>query len=137
MKTHQSEFSLERMAHVFEVTRGGYHRFIKALPPKRAQANEHLTEKIHKLFEASRRTYGSPRIRAELRAQGETCSRKRVARLMQQVGLAAKMRRRFKATTRQDRKAMPTPNLLKQNFTAAAPNQVWVADITYIHTWEG
>jgi transposase InsO family protein len=122
---------------MLEVASSGYQRFIKAPPSKRTEANERLTEKIRGIFEASRRTYGSPRIRPELKAQGENCSRKRVARLMKRAGLVAKMTRRFKVTTKQNPKAKAAPNLLKQNFTAAKPNQAWVADITYIHTWEG
>lgn len=137
MKAHQTAFKIERMSRVLGVTRGGYYRFIKALPSKRTQANEELTKKIYRIFEASRRTYGSPRIQSALRGQADRCSRQRVARLMRQSGLAAKMKQRFKTTTRQDAKAQPAPNLLQQNFTAVAPNQVWVADITYIHTWEG
>lgn len=122
---------------MLEVACSGYQRHIKATPSKQAEANARLTEKIRKIFEASRCTYGSPRIRPELQAQGESCSRKRVARLMKRAGLVPKMTRRFKLTTRQNPKAKAAPNLLKQNFTAAKPNQIWVADITYIRTWEG
>jgi putative transposase len=125
------------MSKMLEVAPSGYQRHIKAPPSKRAEENERLTEKICKIFEASRRTYGSPRIRPELQAQGESCSRKRVARLMKRAGLAAKMKRGFKTTTQVNPKAKAAPNLLKQDFTAAKPNQVWVADITYVRTWEG
>ena len=89
---------------------------------------------IHK---ESRQTYGSPRIHAELFAQGKKCSRKRVARLMKKAGIEAKMKRRFKVTTKVNPKAKVTPNLLQQDFTAEAPNQRWVADFTYVATLEG
>jgi transposase InsO family protein len=137
MKAHQSEFRIERMSSALNLSRSGYYRFIKAPPSRRTQANEQLTGKIHRIFKDNRCTYGSPRIRSELQAQGETCSRKRVARLMKQAGLAAKMKARFKCTTQQNPKAQAAPNLLQQNFSAKALNQVWVADITYIPTWEG
>lgn len=137
MKTHQHAFSIQRMSQVFGVTRSGYYQFVNAVPSKRAQANQQLTEKIRTLFEAHRCTYGSPRLQAELKAQGEAVSRKRVARLMKIAGLTAKMNRQFKVTTQQNPQAQAAPNLLKQSFTTVKPNQVWVSDITYIRTQEG
>ncbi|OGT46182.1 MAG: hypothetical protein A3E83_04495 [Gammaproteobacteria bacterium RIFCSPHIGHO2_12_FULL_41_20] len=82
-------------------------------------------------------TYGSPRIHAELRFQGETCSRKRIANLMKKEGIKAKMKKRFKVTTQVNPKAKAAPNLLKQDFTAQGPNQRWAADLTYVATGEG
>ena len=93
--------------------------------------------KIQTIYEASRQTYGSPRIHAELKEQGETCSRQRVARLMKQAGIAAKMAKKFKVTTKKNPKAKAAPNLLQQDFTAEQPNRRWVADLTYISTLEG
>ena len=86
----------------------------------------------------SRQTYGSPRVHAELKKQGFNCSRpRRVARLMQKAGIAAKMRRKFKKTTRVNPTHPYANNLLRQNFKALAPNTKWVADISYIKTNEG
>lgn len=82
----------------------------------------------------SRKTYGSPRIHAELCSQGETCSYRRVAHLMKKAGIEAKMKKRFKLTTKANPKAKVAPNLLQQNFTAKALNQRWVADVTYVAT---
>ena len=93
--------------------------------------------KIQAIYEASRQTYGSPRIHAELKEQGETCSRQRVARIMKQAGIVAKMTKKFKVTTKKNPKAKTAPNLLQQDFTAEQPNRRWVADLTYISTLEG
>jgi transposase InsO family protein len=137
MQQHESEFSLKRMSNVFDVSRSGYYQFIKSELSERAKENMRLITKIKMIHEDSRQTYGSPRIHAELAFQGETCSRKRVAGLMKKAGVQAKMRKRFKLTTRANPKAKAAPNLLEQNFTAEMPNQRWVTDITYIATAEG
>lgn len=119
------------------VSRSGYYRFTGRKPSQRYQEEERLMKKINGIHKQSRQTYGSPRIHAELKDQGESCSRQRVARLMKKAGIAAKMVRKFKVTTRVDAKATTAPNLLKQDFTAATPNERWVADITYVWTLEG
>lgn len=137
MQLHEKEFSIERMSTLFELSRSSYYQFVHATLSRRAQEDERLLIKIKTIHQASRQTYGSPRISAELRAMGETCSRKRVARMMKVAGMAAKMKKRFKVTTRANPKAIPAPNLLKQDFTAQAPNQRWVADFTYVATQEG
>lgn len=137
MKDHQDEFNIERMSQVFDVSRSGYYQFIGTKPSARSQENERLLEKIKAAHKESRETYGSPRIHAELRFHGETCSRKRVAKLMKKVGLEAKMKKRFKVTTKAYPKAKAAPNLLNQDFTANAPNRRWVADFTYVATGEG
>ena len=137
MQDHAAEFKVERMSCVFRVSRSGYYRFVKAPLSARAQENERLLTKVQTIHEASRQTYGSPRIQAELLEQGETCSRKRVARIMQKSGLAAKMKRQFKVTTRANPEAIAAPNLLAQDFSAEKPNQRWVADFTYVATQEG
>ena len=137
MHQHVSEFSIERMSNVFNVSRSGYYGFIKMTPSARAQENERLHQAIKKIHDSSRQTYGSPRIFSELRESGKTCSRKRVAKIMKNNGMAAKMKKRFKITTRANPKTIPAPNLLQQDFIARAPNQRWVADFTYIATEEG
>ena len=92
---------------------------------------------IRRIHTESRETYGAPRIHAELRAQGVRVGRKRVARLMRQAGLAGVSRRRKKGTTKRDPSAEPAPDLVERNFTASKPDELWVADITYIPTGEG
>ena len=85
--------------------------------------------------EAARSSY--PRVHAELKALGVRCSRKRVARLMRKAGLRGCPRGRKKRTTRRDKHAVPAPDLVKRNFRAFAPDKLWTADITYVHTQEG
>ena len=137
MQMHELEFSVQRMSNVFGVSRSGYYQYLKAPPSGRAQENERLLFKIRTIHEDSRGTYGSPRIWAELREQGESCSRKRVSKIMKIIGIEAKMKRRFKVTTRANPKAAVAPNLLEQDFISKEPNQRWVADFTYIATQEG
>jgi transposase InsO family protein len=137
MKAHKSEFSIERMSSVFKVSRSGYYQFCRARPCARSQEDERLLLKIKAIHQASRETYGSPRISAELCETGETCSRKRVAKIMKIAGIESKMKKRFKTTTRANPKAAVASNLLQQDFTAEMPNQRWVADFTYVPTQEG
>jgi len=106
-------------------------------PSKRDREDAQLTERIKEIHAKSRQTYGYSRVHAELRALGMRCSRKRVARLMQKAGLRGCMRGRPKHTTRRDPHATPAPDLVKRNFAAAAPDRIWTADITYVHTQEG
>ena len=101
------------------------------------QANEALTGRIRAIHARSRGTYGMPRIHAELSAEGVQVGPKRVARLMRAAGLQGISRRKRAHTTvrREDRR--PAPDLVARNFTATAPDQLWVADITYVPTWAG
>jgi putative transposase len=137
MKQHADEFSIERMSKMLNVSRNGYYCFVKASPTKRQQDEVLLIEKITKIHKNSRQTYGSPRVHAELKAQGEQVSRKRVAKIMNKSGLQAKMKKRFKVTTKVNSKAKAAPNLLQQDFTASYANQRWVADMTYVATAQG
>lgn len=137
MQAHESEFSIERMSCVFEVSRSGYYQFICRKLSRQKQENKRLLVKIKSIHAASRLTYGSPRIHAELQESGETCSRKRIAKIMKKEGIEAKMKKRFKVTTKANPMAIPAPNLLQQDFTAERPNQRWVADFTYVATREG
>jgi len=110
----------------------------KAGPSAHEQADRVLGTRIQTTFVAGRGVYGSPRIHAALRAQGARCSRKRVARLMRAQGLAAGRPRKRKPRTTDSQHAQPVaPNLLARDFTAAAPNRKWVADITGVSTRSG
>jgi len=137
MRGYEGKFSTERMSKMLGVSRSGYYRYAKRKPSQRLLEEERLIMKIKAIYEASRQTYGSPRIHAELKDQGETCSRQRVAKLMKKAGIMAKMTKKFKVTTKANPKAKAAPNLLEQNFTAEHPNRRWAADITYVWTLEG
>ncbi len=96
-----------------------------------------MSAAIAEIHRRSRQTYGAPRIHAELKEQGVRVGCKRVARLMRAHSLRGVSRRNWITTTVRDRDARPAPDLVERNFTAAAPNRMWVADITYIPTWTG
>jgi putative transposase len=122
---------------VLGVSPGGYYARLKRPPSARAGADAVLSARIVEIHRRSHATYGAPRIHAELRAQGIRVGRKRVARLMSAARLHGASRRKWVTTTVRDRAARPAPDLVERNFTAAAPNCLWVADITYIPTWAG
>lgn len=126
-----------RMAKVLRVSRSGYYQFIKAKPSRGYQEDKRLLSQIKQIHVGSRQIYGSRRIWAELRARGESCSRKWVCRLMKLAGIVSKMNKRFKITTRANPATVVAPNLLQQKFTASQPNQHWVAALTSISTREG
>jgi putative transposase len=126
------------MCALLQVSTSGYYDWLKREPSQRQQANEELMVAIRQEYQASRQTYGSPRVHAALKRQGINVGRKRVARLMQQNGLVAKhTRRRRPVTTQPDPGARVAPNLLAQDFTTSRPDEIWLADITYLETAEG
>ena len=100
----------------------------------RAQDEARLVEEIRAVHQASRGTYGSPRVHAELRTAGRRTSRKRVARVMREQTLVARCRRRFRRTTDSNHTFPVADNVLGRNFVATAVNQAWVTDITYVWT---
>lgn len=118
------------------VSSSGFYAWREREPSPRAKADAELTLKIHAIHEASRATYGVPRVHAVLAADGIHVSKKRVARLMKLAGLEGVSRRKKYRSTR-DKDARPAPDLVDRNFVATAPNQLWVADITYVPTWAG
>ena len=134
----KATYPVSELCRVLKVSRSGYYGWKMRLPSKRATENASLTEKIRQIHARSRGTYGYPRVHAELKALGVRCSRGRVARLMRKSGIRGCLRgRRRKHTTRQDPLAVPAPDLVERNFCAAAPDLLWTADITYLHTDEG
>ena len=114
----------------------GYYAWRKRRPSPRTKTDTALTAKIRLAHAASRGTYGAPRVHAELVAKGVRIGRKRVARLMSRAGLAGVSRRRFVTTTVRDH-SRQAPDLVERNFTAEAPDRLWVSDITYVPTWAG
>ena len=125
------------MCRVLGVSASGYYVSRGRGPSRRAREDAALTERIREIHERSRQTYGSPRIHAELRYEGVHVGRKRVERLMREAGIeGVSRRRRGKTTTRSTRHA-PAADLVDRDFSADAPDQLWVADITYVPTWSG
>ena len=125
------------MCRVLGVSESGYYAWCKRLPSRRQGENEQLVEHIRSAYDQGRHVYGSPRIHAELRAQGIVCGKHRVARLMQQAGLRAVQKRRRVCTTDSHHSDPVAPNLLQRDFTAPAPNRKWLTDITAVWTAEG
>lgn len=124
-----------------KVSKSGFYGWRDRTPSTRAQADALLSEKIAPIHRDSRETYGAPRIHFELQTLGVRCARKRVARLMREAGLfgcGGRRRRKARTTLRSQTECIPpAPDLVKRNFTPEAPNRLWVADITYVRTWEG
>jgi len=138
MAAHEGQYVVQRMCRALQVSRSGYYAWRGRPASRRAQANELLLGQIREEFQASRRTYGSPRIHAALRRKGASCSRHRIVRLMHLHGMTAtSRRRRFPRTTQRNARAIAAPNLLWQDFSSPAPDRKWVSDITYIDTAEG
>jgi putative transposase len=129
------------MCRTLKVSKSGYYAWRERPPSARAKADAALSERIGRIHADSRGTYGAPRIHFELRALGVRCARKRVARLMRESGLfGCGGRRRARTTTRRaaaEEHLLKVPDLVERDFTPEAPDRLWVADITYIRSWEG
>ena len=135
---HREEFRVEVMCRVLGVRRSGYYAWRKRTPSTRAQDDAALLALIQKEHEKSRKTYGSLRVHVVLRRQGVVCGHNRVARLMHSHNIVARSRRPYHPVTTQRQAGVEAaPNQLAQDFSAAAPNQKWVSDFTYIPTLEG
>ena len=130
-------FPIEMMCKVLGVSRSGFYSWLKRGPSKRALENDELMEQIRVIHKKSKGTYGSPRIREELKKNYVHVSRRRVARLMKKAGIKVENKKRFKSTTNSKHKFPVSPNLLNREFKVDELGKVWVSDITYIHTMEG
>ncbi len=141
IETHRTQFSVALICRVLGVSRAGFYASRKRCVSARAKRDEALRACVRTVHHQSRRTYGSPRIHAELQAQGERCGRKRVARLMRAEGLRVKVGRRVRPTTTDSRHPHPVAeNVLARRFAVTeieATNRIWAGDITYVPTREG
>jgi transposase InsO family protein len=130
-------FPIAVLCRLLAVSASGYYASCGRPKSSRARRDEELSERVAAAHLASKRRYGSPRVHAELKAAGERVGRKRVARLMREKKLAARARRRFRATTDSNHTFPIAPNVLERDFTASAPNEAWVTDITFVWTAQG
>jgi putative transposase len=138
MSANQATFPIAVMARVLGVSESGFHAWRQRPLSAHAVADKMLLKRVRTIHASSRQTYGVPRVHAELRAGGEKHGRKRIARLMRAAGLVGASRRRTGVTTtRRDKDARPAPDLVDRNFVASRPNQLWVADITFVPTASG
>lgn len=135
---HRAQFPATRMCAVLEVSASGYYAWRQRPSSRRAQENQQLLKRIRQSHDQSRQTYGSPRVHADLVAQGITCNRKRVERLMRLHRIQGKQVKRRRVRTTLSNHSLPVaPNLLNRQFEAEALNRKWTTDITYIATEEG
>ena len=137
MEEYRRDYPISVLCETLGVSLSGYHAWKNRPLSQHQREDNQLAEHIHVVYQACRQVYGSPRIHAELRDQGITVSRKRVARLMREQGLSASRRHHRTTTTRSEPGARVAPNLLEQDFTASRPNEKWTGDITAIWTYEG
>ena len=137
MTANQVTYPIATLCRVLGVSRSGYHAWRHRGPSARAQRDAVLRTEIEASHARSHATYGAPRVQVDLQEAGYHVGRKRVARLMRAAGLRGVSRRRGVRTTIQRHEAPAAPDHVQRDFTAKAPNQLWVADITYIPTWAG
>jgi putative transposase len=134
---HRKEFRLGKMCEVLEVSKSGYHNYVRGKVRQIELENHILLEEIKRIYSKSKSTYGSPRIYMELRKMGYICNRKRIVRIMRINNIKAKTKRKYKVTTNSDHNRPVAENILAQNFSYTESNKAWVSDITYIWTNEG
>ena len=138
IRDHAGRWPVRLMCRVLEVSASGYYAWRNRPDSARSLANHKLLGHVRRLHAEHHGRYGSPRMHAALRAEGRTASRGRVERLMRRHGIRALAGRRFKPCTTDSCHGLPiAPNRLQQTFVAAAPNRIWLTDITYIATGKG
>ena len=138
IEDRRADYPVMIMCDVLGVSPAGYYAWRSRPESRRSAANRDLVDDIKRVHRDTSGRYGSPRIHAELRAQGRGASRGRIERLMRRHGIRAIMARPRRVRTTDSRHDFPiAPNLLERNFTAAAPNRIWLADITYVETDQG
>jgi putative transposase len=137
VKAHQAVHRVQTMCRLLEVSTSGYYAWVERPMSARGKQDLELSAKLEHAHEESRGTYGVPRLHAELAAAGVHVGRKRVARLMRKAGLVGISPRKGTFTTVRDPAGRPSDDLVHRRFTASGPDQLWVADITYVPTWAG
>ncbi len=137
MSAHQAYYPIATQCRLLEVSTSGYYAWLKRGASARFRADQDLLARIRGIHAESRATYAAPRVHAELAATAVPVGRKRVARLMRMAGLFGVSRRKAPRTTRRTQGESIYPDLVQRCFSAKAPNQLWVADITYVPTKTG
>lgn len=137
IRDHAHQFSIRTMCYVLDVTTSGFYEWRDRATAQHDLDDQALLVEIRAIFEASRGLYGSPRVHAELIHGGRAVSRKRVARIMRENDLVARLPKRFRKTTLSEHDRRIAPNVLERNFEVEKPDTAWVGDITYVWTDEG
>jgi putative transposase len=133
----KAEHSVKTLCRVLGVSRSGFHAWQRRAPSDRDLADTWLSERIREIHGESRQTYGARRIHAALRHRGVRVGRKRVERLMRRLELSGLVPRRFRRTTIRVPGVRVASDLVDRDFNPSAPNQLWVADIKYVRSWQG
>lgn len=126
-----------RLCKVLGVSTSGYYDWLGRPESERSKENRYLTQRIKYYHQKSQGVYGSPKLHRDLVAEGLSCSRPRVARLMRKASIQSKLRRKFVVTTDSKATTQPAPDRLKRQFSVTSPNKVWVSDTSFIPTREG
>jgi len=137
IRSNRKEYKVIRLCEVMEVSTSGFYDWLERPESNRSRENRHLTDKIRRCHQRSREIYGSPKIHQDLVAEGESCSVKRVARLMKKADIKSKMARKFVITTDSKNTMEPAPDLLQRQFVVDQQDKAWVSDTTFIATREG
>lgn len=138
MSANQAALAVQAMCRVLRVSASGYYDWLDRPPSTRSVDDAVLVERIRAIHADSDATYGRPRVRKELRAQGRVVNAKRIARLMRANAIRGISRRRgCVVTTRRDKTQDKAPDLVQRRFEADGPDKLWVADMTYVPTWAG
>ena len=136
VEKNRRQYGVPALCEALQISRSGYYAARHRGPSERQKRQADLTACIRAIHQASRESYGAPRVHVELMAQKVPCCRNTVAKLMHKAGILPKAIRRFRVTT-DSRKTKASPNLIHRDFTSAHPNDLWLSDITYIPTREG
>lgn len=137
IKANRSAFSIKKMCQFLEVSKSGYYKHVVRPVSQRDKDNGVLLDRIKHIYKDNKGRYGSPRIKKQLDKENLICSKNRISRLMNQNGIKARAKRKFKVTTDAQHRHAVAENVLRQDFSANGINQKWVSDITYIYTQEG
>lgn len=137
MKEYHNEFKIKSMARVLEVSRSGYYGWLKQTHNKKDKERICLIAHIERVFKESKRSYGSPRIYQQLRSEGVSCGRHRIAHLMRTSGIVARKKRRYKKPVTQRHDRSFAVNVLNRQFHYDAPDRAWASDVSYFWTRSG
>ena len=130
MDRYGSGFAVRKMCRLLGVNRSGYYAYLRRGLSHRQEENQRLVKMIKDIWKKFRKVYGSPRITAELHAQGIRCGKNRVARLMRENGIKARTKKRFKVTTKSDHNLPIAEDLVKRDFSADSKDEIWLSDIS-------
>jgi putative transposase len=137
MRDESNKYDINLMSTILKISKSSYYAWLKRPKSKRCKENMYLSERIRTIYDQKKQRYGSPRITAELRDEGFSCSKNRIARLMRKQGITARTKKRFRVTTNSNHNLPVAPNLVEMQFNPEKANSLWTSDITYIWTREG